>query len=121
MSGPLACALLIDLGMSNASCRGRVDASQPVRADQTVLIIGGDEKTPLPVAASELTLSIKQTKTKEGKVVPPMTVTLLPKDEANGKATTFVGSDPGIGNVADFAGTVLGEVDGKPSQGEFAE
>jgi len=50
-----------------------------------------------------------------------MTVKLVPQNEADGKATKFVGTDPGIGNVADFEGTVLGEVDGKPSQGEFKE
>jgi hypothetical protein len=91
------------------------------KAEATVLVIGNDEKTPVAVAAKELTLTIKETKTKAGKVVPAMTVKLLPKDEANGKASKFVGSDPGIGNVADFEGTVIGEVDGKPSQGEFKE
>jgi hypothetical protein len=39
----------------------------------------------------------------------------------DGKSTTFVGADPGIGNVADFAGTVSGEIDGKPVMGEFKE
>ncbi|QDV49824.1 hypothetical protein [Gimesia fumaroli] len=87
----------------------------------TILFLGADEKSPGPVAAKELTLSIKETKTAEGKVVPPMTVKMLPQDEADGKAAKFVGTDPGIGNVADFAGTVLGEIDGKPSQGEFQE
>lgn len=91
------------------------------KAEVTVLIIGNDEKTPLAVAAKELTVTIKDTKTKEGKVVAPMTIKLLPKDEAGGKASKFVGTDPGISNVADFAGTVLGEIDGKPSQGEFKE
>ncbi|QDT30007.1 hypothetical protein [Gimesia panareensis] len=87
----------------------------------TILFLGADEKSPGPVAAKELTLSIKETKTAEGKVVPPMTVKMTPQDEADGKASKFVGTDPGIGNVADFAGTVLGEIDGKPSQGEFQE
>lgn len=87
----------------------------------TIFILGDDEKTPTPVAAKELTLTTKATKTEDGKAVPPMTIKLLPKDEANGKATKFVGTDPGLGNVADFAGTVLGEIDGKPSQGEFKE
>lgn len=91
------------------------------KAEVTVLIIGNDEKTPVAVAAKELTVSIKETKTKEGKVVAPMTIKLLPKDESGGKASKFVGTDPGISNVADFAGTVLGEVDGRPSQGEFKE
>lgn len=91
------------------------------KAEVTVLIIGNDEKTPLAVAAKELTVSIKETRTKEGKVVAPMTIKLLPRDEVGGKASKFVGTDPGIGNVADFAGTVLGEIDGRPSQGEFKE
>lgn len=86
-----------------------------------ILFLGADEKTPAAVAAKELTLSTKETKTEEGKVVPPMTVKLLPQDATDGKASIFVGTDPGIGNVADFTGTVLGEIDGKPSQGEFEE
>lgn len=89
----------------------------------TVLFVTGDgsDAKPLPVAAKEFTLSIQETKTADGTVVAPMTITLLPKDEQDGKASKFVGTDPGIGNVADFAGTVLGEIDGKPSQGEFKE
>lgn len=93
----------------------------------TVLFVTGDTKDakPLPVAAKEFTLSIKETKVKEGadkgKVVPPMTITLKPVDAKDGKASKFVGRDPGIGNVADFEGTVIGEIDGKPSQGEFKE
>ena len=89
----------------------------------TVLFLTGDQKgaTGLAVGAKEFTLTTKETKTKEGKVVPPMTVKLVPADAKDGKASKFVGTDPGIGNVADFAGTVLGEIDGKPSQGEFKE
>jgi hypothetical protein len=108
--------VLFDLGKYHAEFT--VDHG---KAEVTVLMIGDDEKTPVAVAAKELTVSIKETKTKEGKVVAPMTFKLLPKDEAGGKASKFVGTDPGIGNVADFAGTVLGEIDGKPSQGEFEE
>ncbi|MBX9681773.1 MAG: hypothetical protein K2X38_23695 [Gemmataceae bacterium] len=91
------------------------------KKEVTVLVLGSDEKTPTPVAAKELTLTTKETKTKEGKIVPPMTIKLLTKDEAGGKASRFVGSDPGLGNVADFEGTVIGEIDGKPSQGTFKE
>lgn len=89
----------------------------------TVLFVTGDatDAKPLPVATTELTLTTKETKTADGTVVAPMTVKLLPVDAQDGKAAKFVGTDPGIGNVADFAGTVLGEVDGKPSQGEFKE
>ena len=92
-----------------------------------VLFIAGDgpDAAPLPVAAEEFTLSIKESTVKEGadtgKVVPPMTITLTPVDPLDGKASMFVGSDPGIGNVADFEGTVIGQIDGKPSQGTFKE
>jgi hypothetical protein len=87
----------------------------------TVLVLGSDEKTPKAVAAKEFTLTTKEAKTKEGKAVPPMTITLKPTDEKDGKASKFVGTDPGLGNVADFEGTVLGEIGGKPSQGKFKE
>jgi hypothetical protein len=50
-----------------------------------------------------------------------MTIAMLPQDAADGKAATFVGTDPGIGNVADFAGVVTGEIDGKPVSGNFSE
>lgn len=86
-----------------------------------ILVLGDDEKTPTKVAAKELNLTTKETKTKDAKVVPPMTIKMLPKDEADGKASKFVGADPGLGSVADFEGTVLGEIDGKPSQGTFKE
>ncbi len=93
----------------------------------TVLMLDGDnaQAVPLPVAATELTLSIKASKVKEGadkgKPVPAMTITLKPVDVKDGKASKFVGTDPGLANVADFEGTVLGEIDGKPSKGEFKE
>lgn len=84
-----------------------------------VVGIGADGKTPTVVAAKEFTLTTKETKGKDGKVVVPMTVKLLPKDPNRGKAMTFVGTDPGLGNVTEFERAVLGEVDGKPSQSEF--
>lgn len=92
-----------------------------------VLFIRGMDKDakPLPVACKELTLSTKEMKVKEGadkgKVVPPMIIALKPADEKDGKAAKFVGTDPGLGNVADFAGDVTGEVGGKPSSGKFKE
>ena len=87
----------------------------------TIVFLGDDEKTPSAVTATEFILNIQETKTADGTVVAPMTVTMEPSDAEDGKATTFVGTDPGIGNVADFAGTLSGEIDGKPAMGEFAE
>jgi hypothetical protein len=74
-----------------------------------------------PVAATELVLNIQETQTADGTKVAPMTVMLSATDAADGKASKFVGTDPGIGKVADFAGTVSGEIDGKPASGEFKE
>lgn len=86
-----------------------------------ILVLGDDEKTPTPIAATEFVLNTKETKTSDGKVVPPMTITMKPVDAKDGKTAKFVGADPGIGNVADFAGTVSGEIDSKPAMGEFKE
>jgi hypothetical protein len=87
----------------------------------TILILGNDEKTPVAVAAKDLTVNTKETKTKDGKVVAPMTIAMKAADEKDGKATKYVGTDAGLGNVADFEGTANGVIDGKPSKGEFKE
>jgi hypothetical protein len=86
-----------------------------------ILVLGDDETTITPVAAKDLTVTTKATKTKEGTAVPPMTIKMLPRDEKDGKTAKYVGTDPGLGNVADFEGTAIGQVDGRPSQGEFKE
>ena len=88
-----------------------------------VFLLSGDEENPMPtaVAAKEFTLTTKATKTKDGKIIPPMTIKLVPTDAKDGKASKFVGTDPGLGNVAEFEGTLNGEIDGKPSSGEFKE
>jgi hypothetical protein len=87
----------------------------------TVLMLGIDEKTVVTVSATELALVTKETKTKDGKAVPAMTIKLVAQDPISGKASKFVGTDPGLGNVADFEGTVSGEIDGKPAKGAFKE
>src|SRR5688500_6185305 len=87
----------------------------------TLTILGRDEKTATPVAATGFVLSINETKTANGRAVPPMTVDMQPVDARNGNAAVFVGSDRGIANVADFAGTVSGEINDKPAMGEFDE
>src|SRR5262249_53148176 len=79
--------VVFDLGKDHAEFTVDHD-----KKECTVLILGQDEKTPTPVATKELTLTTKETKTKEGKVVPPMTIKLLPKDDAGGKASKFVGT-----------------------------
>jgi len=110
--------IIFDLGKYHAE----FTVDHPAK-EATVLFVTGDDKDakPVPVAAEELILTTKETKTKEGKVVPPMIVKLLPKDAKDGKASRFVGTDPGIGNVADFEGTVTSKIDGKPASGNFKD
>jgi len=110
--------VILDLGKYHAEFT--VDHG---KKECTVLFIDGDDKDakPMPVAAKELTVTTKEAKTKDGKVVPPMTIKMMPTDAADGKASKFVGADPTLANVADFAGTVIAEIDGKPSQGDFKE
>ncbi len=108
--------VVFDLGSHHAE----FGVSHPEK-QVTILFLGNDEKSPTAVAATEFILNIQESKTADGTVVAPMTITMLPVDATGGKATTFVGSDPGIGNVADFSGTLSGEIDGKPAMGEFAE
>lgn len=91
------------------------------KQEATVLILDAAGKQPGSIAAEELILITKDAKTADGKDVPSLTVVLVPKDLKNGKSSTFVGSDPGIANVVDFAGAVTGDIDGKPANGEFDE
>ena len=108
--------MVFDLGKFHAE----LDIKHP-KKEMYILILGNDEKTPVAVAAKDLTVVTKEAKGKNGEVVKAMTIKLKPVDEKDGKASKFVGTDPGLGNVADFEGTVLGEIDGKPSKGEFKE
>jgi hypothetical protein len=86
-----------------------------------LLFLGEDGKSAAPVEAEEFVMNIQETKTADGKKVEAMTFVVLPVDAKDGKAAKFVGADPGISNVADFAGVVSGTVNGKPAEGKFAE
>ena len=110
--------VVFDLGKEHAEFTVDHD-----KKECTILVVTGDQKDakPLSIVAKEFTVTTLKTQTKEGKEVPPMTIKMLPQDETGDKASKFVGTDPGLGNVADFAGTVLGEIDGKPAKGEFKE
>lgn len=91
------------------------------KKEMTVHILAEDEKTPVPVSAKELTVATKETKSKKGEVVKPMTITLNPTDEKGGKATKFVGTDPGLEHEAEHEGTLFGDINGKRTEGKFKE
>lgn len=83
--------------------------------EATVYILGADEKTPSPIQAEEIQLSIRE---------PAAQVTLkaapLDTDPA-GSASRFIGSDESLGVVREYSGTITGVIDGTPYSGDFSE
>jgi hypothetical protein len=108
--------VVFDLGAQHAEFTVDHD-----KKELMILVLGDDGATPAAVAATEFIVTTKETKAEDGTVVPRMAVVASAVDAEDGKASKFVGSDPGIGKVADFAGTVSGEIDGTPVMGEFDE
>ncbi len=81
----------------------------------TVYVFGSDEKTPTPIDATSIELSIKD---------PEMQLTLQASPQESdtvGKASRFVGTHEKLGVVQEYAGTVTGVVDGTPYSGDFKE
>jgi len=81
----------------------------------TVYILGSDEKTPTPIDAESIELSIQD---------PEMQVTLqaAPQEgDPQGKTSRFTGTHEKLGVVREYAGTMTGVVDGTPYSGDFKE
>jgi len=85
------------------------------KQEGTVYILGSDEKSPVPIDAESIDLSISD---------PVMQVTLKAAPQENdpaGKASRFVGNHEKLGVVQEYAGTIAGVIDGTPYSGDFAE
>ncbi|TWU04585.1 hypothetical protein [Stieleria varia] len=85
------------------------------KQEGTVYILGADEKSPVPIDAESIDLSISD---------PVMQVTLMasPQDgDPEGKASRFVGNHEKLGVVQEYAGTIAGVIDGTPYSGDFKE
>jgi hypothetical protein len=81
----------------------------------TAYIFGRDEKTPTPIAATSIELSIKDPETL-------VTLEASPQEgDADGKSSRFVGTDEKLGVVQEYAGTLTGVIDGTPYSGDFKE
>jgi hypothetical protein len=81
----------------------------------TVYVLGSDGKTPAPVKAEKITLSIDE---------PAFDVQLKAQPwegEPAGSASRFAGQHDNFGVVRAFAGAISGVVEGTPYVGEFAE
>lgn len=87
------------------------------KREAVVYVLGGDEKTPEPIAAQGgvLLLAIKD---------PSFQVELKSEpqsQDAPGKSSRFVGKHEKLGTVQEFAGLISGVIDGTPYVGEFKE
>ncbi|WP_372720765.1 hypothetical protein [Novipirellula sp.] len=85
------------------------------KTEATVYVLGGDEKTPAPIDAESIELSI---------VDPQMVVTLAAApqdDDPEGKASRFIGTHEKLGVVQEYEGTMTGVIDGTPYSGDFKE
>jgi hypothetical protein len=85
------------------------------KQEATVYILGSDEKSPAPIKADALLLSIDE---------PPFQVKLTAQPlerEAQGTSTRFVGQHENLGIVQEFSGTISGQVEGTPYAGDFHE
>jgi hypothetical protein len=81
----------------------------------TAFVLGGDEKTPVPIDAATIEITLKD---------PAVSIVLKaepPADGAAGKASKFVGIDSAFGKVQEFEGAITGVIDGTPYTGEFKE
>lgn len=81
-----------------------------------VYILDGRARKAKPIAARSITLSLK--------TQPPVTITLEARPQEGdpaGTSSRFVGKHPELGKEQGFAGTISGEVNGKPYSGDFKE
>lgn len=85
------------------------------KQEATVYILGSDEKTPEPIAAETLLLTIKEPSLQADLKPVPM------DGESGGKSSRFVGTHEGLGTVREYEGTISAEVDGTPYAGNFKE
>jgi hypothetical protein len=81
----------------------------------TVYILGSDEKTPTPIAAKSIELSIQEPEFQLMLQASPQ------EGDPEGQSSRFIGNHEQLGVVQEFAGTMTGVVDGTPYSGDFKE
>ncbi|EAQ80614.1 hypothetical protein [Blastopirellula marina] len=83
--------------------------------ESAVFILGGDAKTPEPIAAETLLLNINEPSFQVDLQAAPLA------GETAAASSRFVGKHDNLGIVREFSGTISGEVDGTPYAGDFKE
>jgi len=85
------------------------------KKEAVVYILGSDEKSPVPIRADSVLLSIKE---------PVFQVGLSPQPlagEEEGTSSRFAGTHEKLGTVREFSGTISAELEGTPYVADFAE
>lgn len=85
------------------------------KQEATVYILGSDEKTPEPIAAESVLLTIND---------PQLQTDLMPvplEGEAEGLSSRFVGTHEGLATVKEYEGTISGVIGETPYAGNFKE
>jgi hypothetical protein len=85
------------------------------KKEATVYILGSDEKSPAPIKAEKITLTLEDPASEIELVAKPL------EGEMDGMSSRFVGVHDNLGIVKEFAGTISGEVEGVPYVGDFKE
>jgi hypothetical protein len=85
------------------------------KKEATVYILGGDEKTPAPIKAQTIHLTINNPMTEMDLTAKPL------EGEAEGTSSRFAGTHDTIGIFEEFAGTISAEIEGTPYTGDFKE
>lgn len=85
------------------------------KQEATVYVLGSDEKSPAPIDAEEITLTIVEPSLSTALKASPQ------EGDPEGKASRFVGTHEGLGVVREYEGTMSGLVDGTPYSGNFKE
>ena len=85
------------------------------KQEATVYVLGSDEKSPAPIKADKVLLTI---------AAPELMAELLPvplEGETDGLCSRFVGKHEKLGIVQEYAGTMSAEIEGTPYTGDFKE
>ena len=86
---------------------------KPGSDEATLFILDDDEKSPTAIGAAQLDVTLKQ---------PPVTIEFKPQPlpgEPDGKSSRFVGKHETFAAKQPLEATVIGVIDGKPSEGRF--
>jgi hypothetical protein len=85
------------------------------KKESAVYVLGGDGKSPSPIQAAKLLLTINEPSFQVELIAQPLA------GETGGASSRFLGQHESLGKVQEFTGSVTAEVNGTPYTGDFKE